>query len=177
MNLLTLCTYDILKQVRNLPTLYLLDYLLFVLFLRRYLPYIVSLLHLYFVNLYFFIAQLVSFSSFTVLCPDNSQLNFWWHCFFRLYVSSEVFINNDIIDILIFSLKDVSLFLTTCTDTMSRTDLLAARTRGFPAGIRYANQEVTQRRRLLQTVQAVNGNSGESWRMCYTLRESARPRA
>ena len=29
---------------------------------------------------------------------------------------------------------------------MSRTDLLAARTRGFPAGIRYANQEVTQRR-------------------------------
>ena len=63
------------------------------------------------------------------------------------------------------------------TNRLSRTDLLAARTRGFPAGTRYANQEVTQRRRLLQTVQAVNGNSGESWRMCYTLRESARPRA
>ena len=54
---------------------------------------------------------------------------------------------------------------------------LAAQTHGFPTGIRYANQEVTQRRRLLQMVQAVNGNSGEPRRMCYTLRESTQPHA
>ena len=46
-----------------------------------------------------------------------------------------------------------------------------------PMGIRYANQEVAQRRWLLQMVQDTKGNIGEQWRMCYTLWESMRPLA